>query len=294
MQAPPTNKPTQYLGTEGEDPTSPFWGSGNYVGPYWSNGNVQSSIEWGDKSPVHQLDELARNHDAAYAHFADRKHREAADEIFAEGANKLKIKYGKKLADDPKFAAAAVQYGNYAGRQASKLFNYTTSSGPVIGLARFGVDNIIEMQKRLTGSYLKSERKDVLRFYETDPYKGRYTLNRDTEPIRRVVVAPAPKTGSDKTVNSKDDSVRQAQNPLSGSGGGEARVKNISQPDQSDTQILVENQRRRFQRYKALHDAAQASIGQPRVYRRPQSDVGLAVPEYYRKQRKKRNAVRPL
>lgn len=289
MQAPPTNKPTQYLGTEGEDPTSPFWGSGNYVGPYWSNGNVQSSVEWGDKSPVHQLDELARNHDAAYAHFADRKHRDAADEIFADGANKIKVKYGKKLADDPKFAAAAVQYGNYAGRQAAKLFGYTTSSGPLIGLARFGVDNIIEMQKRISGTYLKSEKADVLKFYETDPYKGRYTLARNTEPIRRVVVKPAPTENPGKASgSSKDgDSARKPEPTRK-----EATASTPEMPTRE--QIIIENQRRRFKDYKALHDAAQASIGQPRVYRRPQSDVGLAVPEYYRKQRKKRNAVRPL
>ena len=83
-------QPHDYQGTPGEDPTSLPWTHGNYVGPYWSDGKLQSSVEWGTANPIDELDNLARQHDAAYAHWTDRAHREAADKLFADEAQKLK------------------------------------------------------------------------------------------------------------------------------------------------------------------------------------------------------------
>jgi hypothetical protein len=56
----PTPTTTKYLGKEGEDPTAPFWASGNYIGPYWSDGKLQESVEWGDRPVLNELDEIAR------------------------------------------------------------------------------------------------------------------------------------------------------------------------------------------------------------------------------------------
>ncbi len=156
----------QYLGSEGEDPSAPFWASGNYVGPYWSDGALQESVEWGNRPALNELDALARQHDAAYAHYKDERHREAADALFAEGASKLKGKYGDKLAEDPRVAATLVKYGNYAARKASKLPEYASMGG--LGILKYGYDHIKEMTQRIDGSYLSKEKSDVRKFYEAD------------------------------------------------------------------------------------------------------------------------------
>ncbi len=164
------NQSTQYLGQEGEDPSAPFWASGNYVGPYWSDGKMQESVEWGVKTPINELDELARQHDAAYARFKDDRHRAAADAIFAEEARKLKKKYGPKLAEDPAFAAAVVEYGNYAKRQGAKLApSFILGPAGVFGAAKFVYDNIGDYGKMIKGTYLKSEKENVRKFFLTDP-----------------------------------------------------------------------------------------------------------------------------
>lgn len=182
----------QYLGTEGEDPTAPFWASGNYVGPYWSDGAVQESVEWGDKPALNELDYLARQHDAAYAHYQDARHREAADMLFAKEADKLKGKYGPKLADDPRFAAAVVKYGNYAGRKASKLPEYLSMGG--LGILKYGYDHVKEMTQRIDGTYLNKEMSDILRFQKTDPRVRSPTGPLGKEPGARVEPASSKTT----------------------------------------------------------------------------------------------------
>lgn len=316
MQAPTINEPRQYQGTPGEDPSSPFWASGNYVGPYWSDGKAQSSVEWGDKDPFHDLDRLARMHDAAYAHFKDEKHREAADQLFADEAEKLKGKFGKKFADDPRFAAAAVRYGNYAMRQAKKLGGYAASMTPVFGALRFGVENIIEMHKRVNGTHLKNELERVRRFYMTDPKLVGDIQKSTTKPMKTVVVKPFVPTK--RPVETKENETRPATithrgGPAAGSSdkANETRPGSTTHssapavgrlnpvnlqlyPEDERRFQLINNQRLRMANYKALHDAAQASIGKPRRYQRPSYDVGLALPESRRQKHRKRNAVRPL
>ena len=170
-----------------------FWAHGNYVGPYWSDGKIQSSVVWGNKEPTDALDALARQHDAAHAHYKDRPHREAADALFAEEARKLTQKYGKGWAADPKVAATLVQYGNYATRQAAKLGEYTkygTSGmvGNLIGAARFGIGNLLDAGKMVTGTYLKQEKNDVSKFYGTDPKKQSVSERRRSLPGRAGVL----------------------------------------------------------------------------------------------------------
>jgi len=196
----------QYLGAEGEDPTAPFWASGNYVGPYWSDGAVQESVEWGDKPALNELDHLARQHDAAYAHYQDAKHREAADMLFAREADKLKGKYGPKLADDPRFAAAMVKYGNYAGRKASKLPEYLAMGG--LGVLKYGYDHVKEMTQRIDGTYLNKEMSDILRFQSTDPRVGS-----PTGPLGKGPGARVEATSSKTTTKSNPNQAELKKTP---------------------------------------------------------------------------------
>lgn len=269
----PINTTTQYQGTSGEDPTAPFWGHGNYVGPYWSDGKTQSSVEWGNKEPTDALDDLARKHDAAYAHYKDRPHREAADALFAEEARKLTQKYGKGWAADPKVAATLVQYGNYATRQAAKLGEYTkygTSgiAGNLIGAGRFVIGNLLDAGKMVNGTYLKQERNDVLKFYGTDPKK--------VEQERRPEGTTPASWSIKKTPSVVPVSTTVETKP--------AFTKSKSQ--------LIKDQAQRFRNYTALHTAAVASEGMPIVRRkRTKKNLNKALPDSYL--RRKRNAVRP-
>lgn len=269
----PINTTTQYQGTSGEDPTAPFWGHGNYVGPYWSDGKTQSSVEWGNKEPTDALDDLARKHDAAYAHYKDRPHREAADALFAEEARKLTQKYGKGWAADPKVAATLVQYGNYATRQAAKLGEYTkygTSgiAGNLIGAGRFVIGNLLDAGKMVNGTYLKQERNDVLKFYGTDPKK--------VEQERRPEGTTPASWSIKKTPSVVPVSTTVETKP--------AFTKSKSQ--------LIKDQAQRFRNYSALHTAAVASEGMPIVRRkRTKKNLNKALPDSYL--RRKRNAVRP-
>jgi len=139
--------------------------SGNYTGPYWSDGKFQTSVEFGGSTPQSELDKLSRLHDSAYAHWPDRAHREAADEIYNEQAHKLASQF-------PELAGNLVLYGNYGARQAKQLASDFTSYGGLPGLIKFGVTNLYNANKMVNGTYLSKEKSDVSAFYNTDPKKG--------------------------------------------------------------------------------------------------------------------------
>lgn len=141
---------------------------GNYTGPYWSDGKIQESVEFGESEAKNALDELSRLHDTAYAHYKDEKHRAAADEIYYEEAKKLTGKF-------PQLAAAFVKYGNYTMREASSLvsdvgkFSYLGPLGMLAGLIYHAGGNIVKSQEMIDGVYLKKEKQDVFNLYSTDP-----------------------------------------------------------------------------------------------------------------------------
>lgn len=147
--------------------------SGNYTGPYWSDGKIQESVEFGDAPVMSELDRLSRLHDTAYAHYKDAKHREAADLIYAREA--------KKLGASDRAIGDAVQYGNYAARGANKLLdNVSTGSafgplGMAAGAVYTAVGNIVDSQKRIDGTYLAKEIGDVQSLYDRDPWNLRPT-----------------------------------------------------------------------------------------------------------------------
>jgi hypothetical protein len=138
--------------------------SGNYTGPYWSDGRLQESVEFGSSDPQSELDKLSRLHDTAYAHYTDRQHREAADEIYERDAKVLAGKF-------PELAGKLVLHGNYAARQRAQLNSDFATLGP-LGLLKFAGTNMWNANKMIKGTYLKNEKADIERLYGTDPRKG--------------------------------------------------------------------------------------------------------------------------
>ncbi len=277
---------TKYQGLPGEDPTAPAWGHGNYVGPYWSDGKLQESVEWGEKTPTDALDALARQHDAAYAHFKDDKHREAADMVFAEEAKKLKQKYGSNWASDPKIAARFVEYGNHTTRQLKKLAAIGTLGPAALpSLIYHAASNMIDNHKRIKGTYLKNEVGDIRKFYAQDPAEGRAQTVVATGSSRKQPGWSGPTVdlvsrGDTSRTGEASQSVKSKPTPMMG-------------PSSSliDHANLIEGQRRKFVNYKALHDAALASNKiAPMSYQKPRLNMGKAKP----KKKGKHNAVRPL
>lgn len=289
---------TKYLGQEGEDPTAPFWASGNYVGPYWSDGNIQESVEWGDKPALHALDELARKHDAAYAHYKDEKHREAADMMFAEEAKKLKQKYGSKWADDPQIAARLVEYGNHTKRQISSLAKIG-ALGPAAlpWLIYKQASNMIDNHKRIKGTYLSKEVGDIRRFYETDPKRGvQQTVATGSTKNRPGWTGPTVDhitRSNTLQAGERPQSVKPAP-PAAKAGPTATLIHNAE---------LIEGQRRRFANYQALHDAAHKQparrilkkkrVGNAFGFNRPTEVVPFSEVERQKQNKNKRNQVRP-
>jgi len=167
--------------------------TGNYTGPYWSDGKFQESVEWGDSDPQSQLDYLSRQHDSAYARYKDNKHREAADAIYNREAQKLKEKF-------PSLAGNLVLYGNYAGRQAEKLtknsalgFKIGGPVGALAGAIYTAGGSIVDNMKRIDGKYNAKEMADIEKYYKTDPRKDELA-DKFLKSNRSKVDLPPPET----------------------------------------------------------------------------------------------------
>lgn len=144
----------------------------NYTGPYWSDGKVQSSVEFGTAIPTSLLDEQSRLHDSAYAKFKDQHQLlTAADYIYNENTKNLGV-LGK-------VAGFAVLYGNHTQRSINGLFDGNIP----------GVTNSIRLQDWLENK--EKYIKQVKDYYETDPLKtthqSAYQLNisRNTDIYKR-------------------------------------------------------------------------------------------------------------
>ncbi len=271
---------TQYLGKEGEDPSNPFWTSGNYVGPYWSDGKVQESVEWGDSPALHALDDLARQHDAAYARYKDDKHREAADMIFAQEAKKLKEKYGSKWADDPRIAARLVEYGNFTARTVKKLVRAAPYGLP--GLLAYQVGNMVDNYKRIKGTYLKNEQSELKKFYETDPHRK---IPIGTRVVPRI--APQP-----LDVNPKGATGWDLINPATVAAGVarkgfDKEETAYSKMSRDERNLVTVGQARRLRKHKKTYLDSVASAGQKATaYVKKKLNLDKAKPK-----RKKKNQV---
>ncbi len=165
---------------------------GNYIGPKWSNGEFQDSVEWGDKDPQDELDLAAYYHDSAYAKYKDSDRRYAADRIFVEEAKKI----GTPLA---KAAAELVEKGNIFGNGVNRL-KKNVEAGMVAGgagvaaaLAVTAVQNIYEANKRLPGGTMEKTIKEVEAYYATDPHKRKNMFNKAPPEIKEIykIIDPA-------------------------------------------------------------------------------------------------------
>lgn len=89
---------------------------GFYTSPYWSDGQFQTSVPFGDTVPYSRTDANARYHDTAAALYTDYGHLTASDEIFFENTRRLRGAV-------PKVAGSAVLAGNFIGRNLGGLTN---------------------------------------------------------------------------------------------------------------------------------------------------------------------------
>lgn len=129
----------------------------NYIGPFWSDGKVQSSVEFGQTPPKSALDAESRLHDSAYAHYSDLVHRMAADSIY-----EMRV---SKLGGFAAFAGEAVLYGNQTLRAGSNLLDYS-KYGP-LGLVAGSLINDYHLFDYMNNS--ERYKKEVLAYYATDP-----------------------------------------------------------------------------------------------------------------------------
>jgi hypothetical protein len=205
---------------------------GNYTGPYWSNGKVQESVEWGDSAPQSELDRLSRQHDSAYAKFKDDAHREAADMIYNREAQKLKQRF-------PSLAGNLVLHGNRAARSVG-VGTFMNPIGALGGLI-YTAGGVIA--KSMAGeNYLKKELTDVSKYYENEPGK------------------PKPLTISEKT---KAPLIRQPREVSIDLNGNIVRTKLASSnkvvpdPEKSTRAAeLVAKQAKKFENYVQLEKEA--------------------------------------
>jgi len=131
----------------------------NYTGPYISNGEFQTSVEFGDKPPKDKLDALSRLHDSAYAHFDDYGHRRAADVIYGNEAKQLVGLF-------PELAGLVVKYGNQIGDSFSTILSSYGMLGPA-GILVGGVKNALKLHDYMINE--QRYKKDITEYYATDP-----------------------------------------------------------------------------------------------------------------------------
>jgi hypothetical protein len=175
---------------------------GNYIGPGWSNGELQESVEWGSSDPQDELDLAAYYHDSAYAKYKDAAHREAADRRFMRDT--------KQLTGDLAVAARnAVLYGNHVKNKTIQMVENMAVGkkiagpiGEVLGLVYSGAKNTYEIARGLHGGYERDD-KDIDDYYATDPHK-RQKMFAPKEavndiPQNKVIDVGPTKGNSDKT-----------------------------------------------------------------------------------------------
>lgn len=132
--------------------------SNNYTGPYWSDGKLQSSVEFGRTPPGSALDAESRLHDSAYAHYNDTQHRIAADYIYNE--------HLANLGSTEAIVGETVFIGNQVLRAGAGIVSDFLSYGP-LGLVTGAVKDAYYVADYAL-NHNKYE-KEVLDYYKTDP-----------------------------------------------------------------------------------------------------------------------------
>lgn len=143
----------------------------NFTGPYWSDGKLQESVEFGATTPLNDLDIASRLHDSAYAHYeAGTQQRRAADYLYYEEV--------QNLGGLGQFAGTAVLYGNQVtnalgelASDASTGFKFGGLLGGLVGLIYGGVKNELNLIDWMDNKNKYLE--EVRSYYDTDPYKDK-------------------------------------------------------------------------------------------------------------------------
>ncbi len=132
-----------------------------YTGPYWSNGRIQQSVEFGDAFPRTWTGYNSRLHDSAFKHFPDARHRMAADYIYRQSLRLDDTKFGQMVRNMP-----------FIGNNTGFVMRLLTDPKTIPSL----VGNVIAThgQEALLLAYvwsgnLDKEIADVLQYYQTDP-----------------------------------------------------------------------------------------------------------------------------
>lgn len=264
--------------------------SGNYTGPYWSDGKLQTSVEFGSADPQSELDKLSRLHDSAYAHYADRGHREAADEIYARDAKVLAGKF-------PELAGSIVLHGNYGARQAKQLASDFGSMGP-FGLVKFAANNVLNANKMIKGTYLKNEKADVERFFSTDPRKGAsaVTINKPTSKLtpfeEAQQLAREEKRNAGRPLPADPAEAAQVVKGAKDFGSKVASVFNkvkekvqsklnsnsvVPETQQQKNERLIQKQAQNFENYQQTYMRAQQSSTKRRKYKKKKHNLQKAI-----------------
>jgi hypothetical protein len=242
--------------------------AGNYTGPYWSDGKLQESVEFGELDPQSELDYLSYQHDTAYAHYKDKAHREAADQIYNARAKQLAGQF-------PGIAGGIVEYGNMGQRQTSKFldrigtgFKYGGPLGALGGAIYFQGENMIESNKRMKGTYLQKEKQEIEKLYAQDPKKDwaekkGYSWKPKAE-NNRAERAPtnAGQTRAEHTTTTKLDKpslldkVKKVASQLTKERNRKSQSARVQPEETVSHQALIDSQRRRLVNYRQLHAAA--------------------------------------
>lgn len=251
--------------------------AGNYTGPYWSDGKLQPSVEFGTADPQSELDALSRLHDTAYAHYKDRAHREAADEIYEREAKALVGKF-------PSLAGNMVLHGNYLARQAKQLASDTMlfPGLPLVGLGKFALTNLWNANKMVHGTYLEKEKKDVEALYGRDPMAKSKSPPRGNDDKRETTALGLPKGVSELLAKVKKAATGNAR-----TGGGyhsdpREPQGNKNTPRSDSVQVpkldsaLVERQAKRLAKYQQLYIDSKAPHV-PKKYKKNKRNMKRAV-----------------
>jgi len=139
----------------------------NYIGPMWSDGKWQPSVEFGSSEPLSEVDRESRLHDSAYAHFKEEKYRIAADSIYNDNL--------RKIVDRKAVLAGVPLYGNYIKNRASDIAtNFASGSkfgGPVGALGSLVYSGIKGMALNYDlAANLDRYKREVAAYYRSDPF----------------------------------------------------------------------------------------------------------------------------
>lgn len=252
--------------------------SGNYTGPYWSNGKFQESVAFGDTDPQSELDKLSRLHDSAYYQYKDRAHREAADLLYKKDADTLVGRF-------PELAGSAVQYGNYTQRQASQLADDAAHYG-ILGPIVFAGRNMYNANKMLNGDYLSKEKQDILKYYDTDPRKGQAAVTFSNKPkppnsskeARQQLPTKeqtAQVVSAAKTVKGKAANILKKIGEVVGS----VKKHNAVIPETTSQRNvrLIEAQKEKLDNHNLMYLRAQLKPSKPRKYKKKKHNLTKAV-----------------